>query len=229
MVKRVAGKDVGYVSDDALSVGVVLTRAILPSVRVNDVDLAFGVSEAQEAAGEDGDGVIPANALVSEPSSFPVKKTHDSLVGDPVHDRPSVNKVNEGLVAHTRGAVGDSAEADTGGKVDGKVGSRDDSDRTAQRVASDSDLGRTVLGDTGLYSRENSCSRPELEGELECCSRNGSGGGQDELGVCVAETIVRLDRRADAGEEVAPQGLQVEVQVRDNGDAIGWSQRWSFV
>jgi hypothetical protein len=96
-------------------------------------------------------------------------------------------------------------------------------------VASDSDFGRTVLGDTGLHGCKNGCRGPGLEGELECCSRNGSGREQDELGVCVAETIVRLDRRANAGEEVGPQGLQVEVQVRDNGDAIGWSQLWSFM
>ena len=229
VVKRVTGKDVGHISDDALPVGVVLAGAVLPSVRVNDVDLAFGMCETQEAAGEDGDGVIPSKVVVSESSSFRLKKTCDSLVGDPVHDRPGVDEVNKGLVAHTRSAVGDSAEADTGGEVDGKVGGRDNGDRATQRVASDSDFGRVVLGDTGLHGRENGCSRPGLEGELDSCSRNGSGRGQDGLGVCVAETIVSLDRRADAGEEVGPQGLQVEVEVRDNGKAVGWSQRWSLM
>ena len=148
MVERVTSEDVGDVSDYALPVGVILAGAVLPGVRVHDVDLALGVGEAQETAREDGNGVIPGRplGLIMRSRGYPVKASH-SLVGDTVHDGPSVDKVNEGLVTHARGAVGDSAEADTGGKVDGEVGSRDDGNRAAERVASDGDLGRAVLGD----------------------------------------------------------------------------------
>ena len=59
VVASVSRQDVGHIADGALRVRIVLARAILPSTRVDDVDLPFGMGEAQEPARENGDRVVP--------------------------------------------------------------------------------------------------------------------------------------------------------------------------
>jgi len=90
VVTSVADKDVRDVSDGALGVSIVGTRAIDPGVVVSDVKLTLGMGETEEATRDDGHEIL--------------------LVIDAVHLSRSVDGADEGIVANSRHTVGDGTD-----------------------------------------------------------------------------------------------------------------------
>lgn len=58
MIARAPRKDIRHRTDRAPPIRVILPCACIPYVPAVDVDLAGGVGEAEESAGEDGHGVL---------------------------------------------------------------------------------------------------------------------------------------------------------------------------
>jgi len=157
VVTSLADEDVGDVADDALRVGVVLalrgsfdqgsatssrncgvlTGAVDPCVGVDDVLLAFGMHETQEAARDNGDDV--------------------PLIVDVADGSVGVNIIGKGFVSDSRQAVGDRLESRPGREVQGQIHGRDQSNCATQGVANDGDRRRTIPGHRSLYCSEDSC------------------------------------------------------------------------
>lgn len=57
MISDVADKDIRNLADGATRLGVIVSAARVPETRLDDVDFASNMAEAEISAGDDGNGV----------------------------------------------------------------------------------------------------------------------------------------------------------------------------
>jgi len=187
VVASASDEDVGDISDDAASAGVVLTRAAEPVAVFVDVDLARGVVVAQESSGNDWNDILPVITLEATKRAESVY----ALVVDVSKREVSIDVVGEGLVTDAWHAVGDDFERDTR-DVEREVDTVKESECTSKRVADDGD-GSCAVGANGGV--------------------NGAEDGSRTPGVCVSETVVDFDVAADTGEQARVEVVEEGVSV----------------
>ena len=99
MVTEFSHENVGGISNTALSIGIVLTRAPLPDLSVINMSFAGRMVEAQESARDDGDRILVVSDACEPATEFAVDVVGEVLVSDlcrKVLD-PQVSQLKESL------------------------------------------------------------------------------------------------------------------------------------